>query len=153
MRRMYRALALLLVTLCSHAATPYPDRPGKKTVEKLCGGCHGLKLMEPMRKTRAAWRTSVDDMVTRGMKAEEAEVEEVIDYLSRYLSRLNVNKATAADIADVLELPKAQADALVAHREKNGPFANFDALQQVPGIDAKKLSEQRDRIAFRAAAF
>ncbi|MBI4903891.1 MAG: helix-hairpin-helix domain-containing protein [Acidobacteria bacterium] len=144
---------LAILFMAAAAAAPYPDRPGKKTVEKICGACHGLKLMEPMRRTRAAWQTSIDDMLTRGMKAEESEIEEAVNYFARYFSRLNINKATAAEIADVLDLPAPQAEALVRYREKNGPIPNYDALEKVPGLDAKKLSEQRDRIAFRQAAF
>ncbi|MGH9671635.1 MAG: ComEA family DNA-binding protein [Bryobacteraceae bacterium] len=145
-----RAAAVLF--LLPGAATPsaYPERPGKKAVEKLCGGCHGLQLMAPMRRGKDAWRKSVEDMLGKGMKAEEEEMEEVIAYLARYLSRLNINKAAAADIADILDLPEAQAAAIVAYREKHGDFKNFDDLARVPGADPGKLAEQRDRIAFSA---
>lgn len=139
-------VALLLAAL--HAASPYPDRPGKKIVEKLCSNCHGLKLMEPMRKSRAQWQSSVDEMVTRGMKAEDDEVEAVVNYLARYLSRININQSPAADLTDVLDIQPAQSALIVEYRTKNGPFRNFDALEKVPGLDVKKLSEQRDRIAF-----
>jgi type II secretory pathway component PulK len=129
------------------AAEPFPDRPGKKTVEKLCGSCHGLQIMAAMRKTKAAWRATVDEMVTKGMEASDADIEEAIAYLGRYLSRINVNKATAADLADVLSLPAAQAEAIVKQRA-NAEFRNFDDLVKTPGVDAQKLASQRDRIAF-----
>lgn len=149
-----RYCAWLLCVLTPHSwAAPYPDRPGKKVVEKICGGCHGLKLMEPMRRTRAQWQTSVDDMLTRGMKADESEMEEAVNYLAKYLSRLNVNKASAADLTDVLDLPAPQAAALVEYRGRNGPLKNFDELENIPGLDKKILAAQRDRIAFRDAAF
>ncbi|MBI3207473.1 MAG: helix-hairpin-helix domain-containing protein [Candidatus Solibacter usitatus] len=145
------AAAMLLAPLC--IAASYPDRPGKKNVDKLCGGCHGLKLMEPMRKTRTAWQASVEDMVTKGMKAEDDELEEVVNYFAKYFSRLNVNKASPAELTDVLDLEARQAAALVDYRAKNGDFKNFGALEKVPGVDRKKLAEQRDRIAFTTAAF
>lgn len=141
-------VAALLILPCA-APQPYPDRPGKKTVEKLCGNCHGLKLMAEMRRTRQAWQTSVNDMIPKGMKAEEEEMEEVIAYLARYLSRLNINRATKEDLADVLDLPPQQAAAIVEYRNKNGEFKNFDELEKVPGLDLKKLAAQRDRIGFR----
>lgn len=80
-------------------------------------------------------------------------MEEVVNYLAKYLSRLNVNKATAAELQDVLELTQEQAQALVDYRGRNGPLKNFDALEKVPGLDAKLLAAQRDRIAFTSAAF
>ena len=134
-------------------AEAYPDRPGKKTVAKLCSACHGLKLMEPMRKTRAQWRTSVDDMATRGMKAEDDEIEAAVDYLAKYLSRLNVNKAPAAELADVLDITLGEAKLIVDYRAANGDFKNFDEFEKVPGLNVAKLAAQRDRIAFRAASF
>jgi competence protein ComEA len=130
------------------AGDAFPDKPGKKTVERLCGSCHGLNLFANMRKTRQAWHTSVHDMVSRGMNAEDSELEEMVEYLSRYLSRLNVNKAQAAELADVLGLTAKEGEAIVAHRAKAGEFKSFDELSKVPGVDAKKLAEQRDRIGF-----
>lgn len=147
-------LACLLVCGTLAMAGPaYPDRPGKKTVEKVCGGCHGLRLMEKMRKTKAAWRTSVDDMVTKGMKAEDDEIDIVVDYFAKYLSRLNVNQAAAAELVDILDLTPQESEAIVKYRTANGRIKNFDELEQVPGVDAKKLGEQRDRIAFSTVAF
>ena len=144
---------LFLGGMLVQAGPAYPDRPGKKTVEKVCGGCHGLRLMEKMRKSRAGWRTAVDDMVTKGMKAEDEEIETVVEYFARYLTRLNVNQATAADIVDVLDLSPQQAEAIVAYRKENGRIKSFDELEKIPGLAAGKLAEQRDRIAFTAAAF
>lgn len=144
---------LLLCGTLARAGPAYPDRPGKKTVEKVCGGCHGLRLMENMRKTRAAWKTSVDDMVTKGMKADDEEIDVVVDYFARYLTRLNLNQAAAADIVDVLDLTAQQAEAILAYRKANGRIKNFDELEKIPGLDARKLAEQRDRIAFSPVAF
>ena len=141
---------LLSILLEQASAEAYPDRPGKKLVVKLCSACHGLKLIESMRRTRTQWQSSVDDMLTRGMKAEDEEVDAVVNYLATYLTRLNLNKASAAELTDVLELPASQAAILVDYREKNGLFKNFDALEKVPGLDLKKLSEKRDRIGFTA---
>jgi competence protein ComEA len=87
-------------------------------------------------------------MVNRGMEAEDKDLETVTEYLARYLSRYNVNKASAAVLADVLELPAPQAQAIVDYRAKNGDFKSLDDLAKVPGLDAAKLRDVRDRIGF-----
>ena len=130
------------------AAEAFPERPGKKTMVKICGGCHGLQLMAKMRKNRAGWQTSVEDMVTKGMQAEEQDMEEVVNYLAKYLTRLNVNKASAEELADVLGLPAKQASAVVEQRTKVGPFRDFDSLLKTPGVEAGRVTDQRDRISF-----
>jgi competence ComEA-like helix-hairpin-helix protein len=150
---MMKALVPLLCAVGALAGPAYPDRPGKKIVEKVCGGCHGLRLMENMRKTPAAWKTSIDDMLTRGMKATDDEIETVNAYFAKYLTRLNINQAAPADIADILDLPPQQAEAIAAYRKANGKIKNFDELEKIPGLDTAKLAEQRNRIAFSAAAF
>lgn len=153
MRSTFFALPLLLsIVLEQASAEAYPDRPAKKIVVKLCGTCHGLKLMESMRRTREQWQTTVDDMLTLGMNAQGEEVNTVVNYFATYLSRLNLNKASAAELTDVLEISASQSAILVDYRQKNGPFKNFDALEKVPGLEIKKLSEQRDRIGFTPAA-
>lgn len=146
-------LPLLAGTMISLAGPAYPDRPGKKAVEKVCGGCHGLRLMENMRKTPAAWKTSIDDMVTRGMKATDDEIDTVNAYFAKYLTRLNINQAAPADITDVLDLTPQEAEAIIAYRKANGKIKNFDELESIPGLDAKKLNERRNRIAFSTVAF
>lgn len=146
-------LPLLAGASIAFAGPAYPDRPGKQIVEKVCGGCHGLRLMENMRKTPAAWKTSIDDMVTRGMKASDEDIETVTAYFVKYLTRLNINQATPAAIADVLDLSAREAEAIAAYRKANGKIKNFDELETIPGLDAKKLNEQRNRIAFSTAAF
>jgi competence ComEA-like helix-hairpin-helix protein len=87
-------------------------------------------------------------MITKGMTADGQELEAAVAYLGRYLNRLNINTAPASDIADILGLPKAQSEALAAHRLKHGEFKNFDSLGQVSGIDLAALKQNRDRIAF-----
>ena len=144
---------VILSGLVGFAGPAYPEKPGKKTVEKVCGGCHGLRLMEKMRKTRGGWKTTVDDMVSKGMKAEEDEIDVVVEYFAKYLTRLNVNQAAAAEMVDVLDLSVQEAEAIVAYRKVQGRIKNFDELETIPGLDGKKLVGQRDRIGFSAAAF
>jgi competence ComEA-like helix-hairpin-helix protein len=48
----------------------------------------------------------------------------------------------------VLGLTKQQASAVVAYRREHGKFEDFEALAQVPGIDAAKLEPLQDAISY-----
>jgi competence ComEA-like helix-hairpin-helix protein len=48
----------------------------------------------------------------------------------------------------VLGVSAEQADAVVAYRTANGPFADIEAVKKVPGIDARKLDELAEAVAF-----
>lgn len=68
---------------------------------------------------------------------------------SHYISgeaRLDVNRATAAELAELSGIGDALAQRIVDDREQNGPFASVDALTRVPGIGARTLEAIRDRI-------
>jgi mono/diheme cytochrome c family protein len=60
-----------------------PDRPGKDTYVKVCGGCHGWEIVLGKGMTHEQWGAMVAGMVARGAKASEAELNEVVDYLAK----------------------------------------------------------------------
>src|SRR5690242_12402640 len=62
---------------------PMPDGPGKAETQKFCSQCHELNQSLSLKQDRAGWRTTVDKMVAAGMKASEAEVNLIVEYLSR----------------------------------------------------------------------
>jgi competence ComEA-like helix-hairpin-helix protein len=57
--------------------------------------------------------------------------------------RVNVNQATAAQIAEGLQLKAAVAAAIVKHREGNGAFKGFEDLGKVAGVDVAALEARR----------
>jgi competence ComEA-like helix-hairpin-helix protein len=88
-------------------------------------------------------------MVARGAEASDAEIDTLVEYLARNFGpRLKVNKATADELAGVLELPKAAASTIVEFREKNGLFKNWEDLRKVPAIDWKTVESKKDRLDF-----
>ncbi len=64
-----------------------PDGPGKELVERVCGDCHGLENVVRARMTKERWGVIVDDMVSRGATATDAEVEQIVDYLAANFSK------------------------------------------------------------------
>jgi competence protein ComEA len=87
-------------------------------------------------------------MVSRGADATEKDIAAIVEYLTANFGKINVNTAAAPDIQKFLSLTEAEARAIVAYRDQNGKFKDFDALQKTPGVDAEKLKQKRSLIAF-----
>jgi competence protein ComEA len=54
---------------------------------------------------------------------------------------ININTASAAELALLPGVGKSLAEAIIAYRGKHGPFRSVAELDKVPGIGPKKLAE------------
>lgn len=62
---------------------------------------------------------------------------------------VNVNTADAATLARELHgIGPAKAQAIVAHRDKHGPFRSVDDFARVRGIGRKTVDRNRDLVRF-----
>lgn len=60
---------------------------------------------------------------------------------------VNINTATAQQLADtIIGVGIKKAEAIVADREANGPFASVEELTRVPGIGDVTVASNRDRL-------
>lgn len=148
-----RKQAVLLALLAAPAFAQLPDGPGKEQTERLCKQCHEIERSISLRQDRAGWQATIDKMVSLGAQGSEKDFEAVVDYLSKNypgdeLPKLNVNKAQAIEFESRLSLKRSQAAAIIAYREKHGPFKSIEDLKKVPGIDAAKIEEKKDRLTF-----
>ena len=126
-----------------------PDGPGKDVVVKVCGNCHEPRRAASVRLTREGWSSTIEDMVRRGAKATDDELNSVLEYLAaNFLGEaarpLNVNSASQVDLESVAGLLRREASAVLAYRDKNGPFKTLDDMKKVPGLDFKKIDSRRD---------
>ncbi len=65
---------------------------------------------------------------------------------------VDINTADAAELARVLDgVGAAKAEAIVAHREKFGPFTDVDELRYVKGIGAATVERNRPKMTIGAA--
>jgi competence protein ComEA len=124
------------------------DAKDKATFQKVCSGCHELDVVTSNRFTKAGWAQKVDDMISRGANASDAEVSAVVEYLAKNFGKLNINTATQPQLQDVLELTDKEAQAIIAYRDHNGTIKDFDQLKTVPGVSAEKLQAKRSVIAY-----
>ncbi|PBJ82385.1 competence protein ComEA [Lysobacteraceae bacterium NML93-0399] len=61
--------------------------------------------------------------------------------------KVNINTADAATLARVLHnVGQSKAEAIVAHREENGPFRSAEQLALVKGIGMRTVESNVDRI-------
>lgn len=148
--RSVTTLLLLFPILLPAQESKLPEGPGRSTTARLCTSCHGIGIFTRRRESRDGWNTIIEEMIRRGAKGEEAEWAEVSDYLFAQFSNLkiNVNRATAEQLADKLSLSPEQAAAIVAYRERNGRFKTIEDLQKVPGLDADSIHSKLPQIDF-----
>ncbi len=57
---------------------------------------------------------------------------------------VDINNASAAQLEELPGVGPATAEAIIAHRQQNGPFASVDDLLDVRGIGDAKLEQLRD---------
>jgi len=153
------ASVLVLYLAASTAVRPLPPGKGKNIVQRACSHCHALKVVTSKRATRDQWAALVDQMVSRGAELDDDEIDVVVDYLAKNFAAaktpassaehiVNVNQATAAELAAVLNLSSGQSQAIVAYRDKNGKFKDWHDLASVPGVQASAIESKKDKLQF-----
>ena len=139
------ALAAALVGLPQDAGD-LPEGPGKAAVVKFCDNCHGLEKFSAARKSKSDWEDVINLMADEGLELTDEEYETVIGYLSKYLGKVNVNQATAAELAAKLAISAKEAEAIVQYRERHGAFKDWREIAKVDGVDPKKIEAKKDAI-------
>jgi competence protein ComEA len=65
---------------------------------------------------------------------------------------VDINTADAAELARVLDgVGPSKAEAIVAHRDKFGPFTDVDELRYVKGIGAATVERNRTKMTVGAS--
>ena len=58
------------------------EAPGKVLLETRCTVCHTLERVQKKKAARAGWEKTVDHMIKKGAKLDDAEREAVMEYLT-----------------------------------------------------------------------
>jgi competence protein ComEA len=64
---------------------------------------------------------------------------------------VNLNTATAAELSSLKGIGDTKAQAIIAHREKNGAFKSVEDLKAVAGIGDKLVEQLRPQVTLGAA--
>ena len=67
-------------------------------------------------------------------------------------SVINLNTATAGQIAELPGIGAKTAELIVQYREKNGPFKKIEEIMNVRGIGEKSFLRFKDRLTVAAPA-
>jgi competence protein ComEA len=167
MRRatMFCVLATLSTAPAFTQQKQLPEGPGKETLQRVCGACHGAEIVIGRGLTQDGWTEIVSNMIARGAQGSEDDFAQIVDYLAKNFppqsegaksgtaqanssKKVNVNKASADELKKGLDISSKDAGAIVAYRQKNGDFKTIDDIKKVPGVDAGKIEAAKDRLAF-----
>ena len=145
--------AVLILAGSTQAFAQLPDGPGKDTVLRVCGTCHPATTAGSVRLTRPGWQATIGEMVARGARASDEDLNAVLNYLATHFlgeadKPLNMNTATAIELESVLELLRKEAAALLTYRDRRKGFKSLDDLRNIPGVPFKKIEKQKDRLVF-----
>jgi competence protein ComEA len=128
---------------------PLPKGAGRETVASTCGVCHDIDTAIGKRRTAADWQDIINAMINRGAMGSQDDFRAVLGYMSKFFGLVNVNTASAKDLAEVLDISAIQAEAVVQFRTQNGEIKTLDVLASVPGIDAETIEKRKDRVVFK----
>lgn len=152
-RLMLVAVAVTAINVGPLWAQDIPEAPGKAVTLQYCTQCHGSDMFSGTRNDANGWDQTMTTMTDKGIAwASDADYNAVLNYLSTCLGpalkSVNVNKAAACELARMLATSTAQADAIVAYREKNGSFKDLAGVKKVAGMDPAALDAKKDTITF-----
>jgi|SRR5579864_261554 len=153
-----RALSLVagstLLAAVVFAQTPtvkdsiFPEGPGKAALLKACNDCHGAEAAVAQLKTHDEWSKTLDEMAANGAQASDEAWNQILEYLDKHFSLIAVNKADARSLANTLDVPEDEGEAIVRYRQAHGRFGSTDDLKQVPALDPAKVDARKDRFVF-----
>jgi hypothetical protein len=141
------ALGPVVTMAAFQQAEARPEPPPEFT--KVCVRCHPSEKIVEARRYPEQWDQVIEQMVARGATGSEEEFDVVYDYLVTQYGRVQINSATADEIAQVLHLEQDIAETIVQQR-RTAPIADFEALIKVPGVPVAELEKLRDAIVFQA---
>ena len=128
------------------ASAADPD-PNLKAVQVVCGKCHTIAVFLNQARSWERWNDVFADMTQRGASGTDEQLAQVTVFFLENLTLVNVNRSPAEELAGVLGVTDEVAQDIIARRERQ-PFANLAQLRSVPGVDAAKLDQRKNRILF-----
>jgi DNA uptake protein ComE-like DNA-binding protein len=97
-------------------------------------------------KSYDAWHDTVQKMLNLGAKATDDQLDDIMDYLHRTITTIDVNSADPDELEIVLNVSETTAQAIVARREAR-KITGLTDLKSIPGVDAS-IVDSKSRLIF-----
>jgi competence protein ComEA len=117
-----------------------------RSLKAVCARCHNLQIVMDTPMSYDAWHDIVQTMMDRGATGTDQQFADVMDYLHRTMTTIDVNTADADELQIVLHVPEATAQAIIARRSTQR-FTSLTELESVPGVNASS-AEAKARLIF-----
>jgi competence protein ComEA len=130
-------------------APPAPDLAREAlSLKAVCAHCHNLQIVMDTPMSYTAWHDTVQTMVDRGAGGTDEQFDDVMDYLHRTMTTIDVNTAPADELEIVLHVTGTAAQAIIARRSTQR-FTDLGDLKSVPGVDASTVDAKARLIFFK----
>jgi competence protein ComEA len=126
-------------------ATPQM-RAETASLQRVCGQCHALQIVLDTPMSYEAWLATLQKMVDQGARGSDAEYDDIMDFLHRTMTTIDVNAADTDELQSVLNVSAATAEAILARR-RDRRFSDLADLKTVTGVDAAGI-DRRARLIF-----
>lgn len=119
----------------------------EKSFKEVCAKCHNLAVVTGSSLSYDGWLDVVKRMLERGAKATDEQLSDVIDYLHRTQTSIDVNSAGPDELALILNSNAAAAEVVARRSIKR--FSDLDDLKTVPGIDSNLIEKKSKLLYFQ----
>ncbi len=147
--RVLLVAALFATARGAEVAPPNPRlvREGQ-SLKAVCAKCHNLQIVMDTPMSYDDWHDTVQKMVDQGASGTDEQFDDIMDYLHRTMTTINVNTAPADELEIVLNVPEATAQAITARRSTQ-KFTGLADLKSIPGVDASTVDAKARLIFFK----
>jgi competence protein ComEA len=119
-----------------------------QSLKAVCAKCHNLQIVMDTPMSYDDWHDTVQKMVDRGASGTDEQFDDIMDYLHRTMTTINVNTAPVDELEIVLNVSETTAQAIIARRTTQ-KFTGLTDLKSVPGVDAPTVDAKARLIFFK----
>jgi competence protein ComEA len=143
------ASAALAAALAADSAAQAPQLEREaQSLQAVCGKCHNLQIVMNTPRSLDDWRDTMQKMVDRGASGTDEQYDDILDYLHRTMTTIDVNSADADELATVLGASGATVKLIIVRRSTK-KFVDLADLKSIPGVDAATLDAKAKLIFFQ----
>jgi competence protein ComEA len=139
--------ALFVAAKAAEVAPPRLARESQ-SLKAVCAKCHNLQLVMDTPRSYDDWHDTVQKMMDLGATGTDEQFDDIMDYLHRTMTTIDVNTAIADELEIVLNVPETTAQAIIARRSTQ-KFTGLVDLKSVPGVDASTVEAKARLIFFK----